>query len=91
MSKFKVGDRVVVIKQYMQCEAIGKEGIIIGPSNCPYDEYAVDFGEELENEGGDIFTHDCDTLKNNTGYWIEGYCLELVDEDLIYSETIIRG
>ena len=91
MSEFKVGDRVVVI-DYHITTFIGKEGAIISIDEGLINPYAVDFGEELRNEDGFLLTHTCaGHLKNYTGYWIEGYCLELVDEDLIYSETIIRG
>ena len=92
MSKFKVGDRVVVIKKYMQCYAIGKEGIIIGTDKNTRYKYSVDFGKELEDEHEYVYTHDCcGRLKNYTGYRFPEECLELVDEDLIYSETIIGG
>ena len=90
-NKFKKGDIVVVIK-HPKKDFIGKVGTIINSYVSHHCSYAVDFGEELVGENGFLLTHTCNRrLKNSTGRLIDERHLELFDEDLICSETIIRG
>tara|TARA_R110002020_G_scaffold8510_2_gene34040 strand:- start:352 stop:591 length:240 start_codon:yes stop_codon:yes gene_type:complete len=57
-----IGTRVITIKDYDEA-GTGLIGIVVGYISY-MKEYSVDFGEDLG------FTHCCDELMNDTGYYI---------------------